>query len=63
MMSNIYIVTTNDSFVVYDTYDRIGINNLSNPILEVVNKIRKEIVNESIRQKRIRLNTREDRYN
>ena len=49
MMINIYIVTTNDSFVVYDTYDRIGINNLSNPILDVVTKIRKEIINESIR--------------
>jgi hypothetical protein len=48
-MSNIYIVTTNDSFVVYDIYGRIGINNLSNPILDVVNKIRKEIINESIR--------------
>ena len=49
MMINIYIVTANDSFVVYDIYDRIGINNLSSPILDVVTKIRKEIINESIR--------------
>ena len=46
-MINIYIVTANDSFVVYDIYDRIGINNLSSPILDVVTKIRKEIINES----------------
>ena len=52
MMSNIYIVTTNDSFVVYEMYGN-NIINFMYPILEVVNKIRKEIVNESIRQKRI----------
>ena len=48
-MSNIYYQV---HFMVCESHGN-NINNLSNPILEVVNKIRKEIVNEPIRQKRI----------
>ena len=35
-MSNIYIITTNDSFVVYKIYEN-NTNNFMYPILDVVN--------------------------